>query len=453
MASSTSASSPARCRDVFCFWTNKGGVGKTALTFHSAISYAKTNPDKQVIVCDCDSQANLSRTLLTELGNTWNNNVKKPFHEGADVMKKLQGEQLFGCKCPKTILGFFMARHDINAHPEMNAAASLLVDVHQYNSSMPENVKLLCGDQRLQCIVDDIMTAQGQRAMMHVPWVSERMHLRNFLDSAAKSSGRETVVFIDTNPTLDIFTEIALVSSTKLVVPLMFDDYSTAALRNMIYLLHGLGRTSNPDMKRYEETVFWSKVREHKVKLPRIQTVIFNRTTGVVPCKSEQVINDEQYQLLFQLMSEIEAASDIKIEDVFNLAAKPPNWQAVDKMCCFMRDMHSAGIMSMRYGLPLWAIKRNNTTLASCLGVSAVPTDSIQTTLHQLLGRHHSSDAEMLGDRSVLKALTGGHDALKSVSQKVINEVQKEATLTATQAWGKPGGLSELPECKRQKVG
>merc|ERR1719321_1527296 len=101
-------------------------------------------------------------------------------------------------------------------------------------------------------------------------------------------------------------------------------------------------------------------------------------------------------------MTEIEASPDIKIEEVFNLAAKPPNSKAVDKMCCFMRDMHSAGIISMRYGLPLWVIKRNSKGISECLGVTSPPAQSsIDTTLHQLIGKRSHTDEEspeLIGD-------------------------------------------------------
>lgn len=52
--------------DSFCFWTNRGGVGKTTLCFHAATAYAMTHPNEQSIVVECDPQANLSSTLLTQ---------------------------------------------------------------------------------------------------------------------------------------------------------------------------------------------------------------------------------------------------------------------------------------------------------------------------------------------------------------------------------------------------
>ena len=58
--------------DSFCFWTNEGGVKNTTLCFHAATTYAMAHPKEQVIVVDCDPQANLTATLLTQVVNLWN---------------------------------------------------------------------------------------------------------------------------------------------------------------------------------------------------------------------------------------------------------------------------------------------------------------------------------------------------------------------------------------------
>ena len=42
----------------------KGGVGKSTLTFHCASQYAKTHPDRRVLVIDMCPQANVSSALL-----------------------------------------------------------------------------------------------------------------------------------------------------------------------------------------------------------------------------------------------------------------------------------------------------------------------------------------------------------------------------------------------------
>lgn len=48
----------------YAFWNNKGGVGKSFLSFVAATEYARTYPDTDVYVIDLCPQANISETLL-----------------------------------------------------------------------------------------------------------------------------------------------------------------------------------------------------------------------------------------------------------------------------------------------------------------------------------------------------------------------------------------------------
>ncbi|WP_094187757.1 ParA family protein [Xanthomonas oryzae] len=41
----------------YVVWNNKGGVGKSTITFHVASRYAELNPEKQVLVIDLCPQA------------------------------------------------------------------------------------------------------------------------------------------------------------------------------------------------------------------------------------------------------------------------------------------------------------------------------------------------------------------------------------------------------------
>jgi cellulose biosynthesis protein BcsQ len=49
---------------VYAIWNNKGGVGKSYLTFQIASEYAKTHPQQNVLVVDLCPQANASSMLL-----------------------------------------------------------------------------------------------------------------------------------------------------------------------------------------------------------------------------------------------------------------------------------------------------------------------------------------------------------------------------------------------------
>jgi chromosome partitioning protein len=49
---------------VYALWNNKGGVGKSYLTFQIAAEYARTHRDQRVLVVDLCPQANASGMLL-----------------------------------------------------------------------------------------------------------------------------------------------------------------------------------------------------------------------------------------------------------------------------------------------------------------------------------------------------------------------------------------------------
>lgn len=49
---------------IYALWNNKGGVGKSYLTFQVACEYARIHSSKQVLVIDMCPQANASSMLL-----------------------------------------------------------------------------------------------------------------------------------------------------------------------------------------------------------------------------------------------------------------------------------------------------------------------------------------------------------------------------------------------------
>ena len=48
----------------YSVWNNKGGVGKSFLSFVLATEYANANPKKNVLIADMCPQANLSEIVL-----------------------------------------------------------------------------------------------------------------------------------------------------------------------------------------------------------------------------------------------------------------------------------------------------------------------------------------------------------------------------------------------------
>ena len=71
--SSTKEAKVSIDKKVYTIWNNKGGVGKTTLTFHIATQYAKTHPTDRVVVIDMCPQANVSSALLGKIFNIHKN--------------------------------------------------------------------------------------------------------------------------------------------------------------------------------------------------------------------------------------------------------------------------------------------------------------------------------------------------------------------------------------------
>ena len=84
-----------------------------------------------------------------------------------------------------------------------------------------------------------------------------------------------SVVFIDTNPSFSIYTQIALAATEKLIIPVMADDSSKRALSNVLCLVYGY----NIPSPIYSEYSFTSEMRNAGLQLPKIHLIIKNRIT------------------------------------------------------------------------------------------------------------------------------------------------------------------------------
>jgi len=52
----------------YALWNNKGGVGKSYVSFQIACPYARSHPDDRVLMIDMCPQANCSSMLLGVMG-------------------------------------------------------------------------------------------------------------------------------------------------------------------------------------------------------------------------------------------------------------------------------------------------------------------------------------------------------------------------------------------------
>ena len=106
----------------YAIWNNKGGVGKSFLTFVFASEYAAANPDKVVYVIDMCPQANVSEIFLGGNGN------------GAIALAELlNGRQR------QTIGGYFDSRLE-QPHRPTGSEANFSIQAHNLNERIPRKI-------------------------------------------------------------------------------------------------------------------------------------------------------------------------------------------------------------------------------------------------------------------------------------------------------------------------
>jgi cellulose biosynthesis protein BcsQ len=116
----------------YVIWNNKGGVGKSTITFHIASMYAEKNQDRNVVVIDMCPQANSSMMLMGG---------------GTDAESRLQ-ELIIG-DIPRTVVGYLtdsVLKHDTS---DVN---KYLLRLQESNSKLPSNMLLMAGDGNLELI-------------------------------------------------------------------------------------------------------------------------------------------------------------------------------------------------------------------------------------------------------------------------------------------------------------
>ena len=95
---------------VYAFWNNKGGVGKSFLSFVAATEYARTYPDTDVYVINLCPQANISEMLLLNAEMLINSDEMRligydVIHRNYDVIHRLIEK-----KPRATVAGYLEAR-------------------------------------------------------------------------------------------------------------------------------------------------------------------------------------------------------------------------------------------------------------------------------------------------------------------------------------------------------
>ncbi|KQY10817.1 ATPase [Rhizobium sp. Root73] len=240
---------------VYALWNNKGGVGKSYLTFQVACEYARTHPQQKVLVVDLCPQANSSSMILGGM------------ERGEAVI-----EQLSGIRPSKTISGY-VADRIVSPYLNPGSGANYLTHVRGFNHNVPDNLYIICGDEELE-----MQASQVQLACTAGPsdaWRIVHTWIRDLIEDVKHSWNQESItVFLDCNPSFSIYTELAMSASDRLIIPFSADGSSKRAVRSVLSLVFGILRKPGQIQSQF----FTNSVR-YSMTRPQIYAYVGNRLT------------------------------------------------------------------------------------------------------------------------------------------------------------------------------
>ena len=304
----------------YAFWNNKGGTGKTSLAFQAICRYAEHNPDTRILVLDMCPQANMSELLLGGMTNGGGNQLL------------LQQAKLPRC----SIGGYFQTRLPSPYTPPLFNAHDYIMLPQSVNADIPDNIKLVCGDPLLELQSNAINTLSNAQIPGTDTWIAVADWVRNFLTQLEE---HYDVAFIDCNPSFSLYTQIALASVDRLVIPVMADDSSRRAVQNAVSLVYGLSLPS----PIYATYAFNSKLIAAGRGLPKVHLIAKNRITQYMGPASAYAA----------VLHAIET-------DVALLQASNPalfTFTDVEHGTVDIRDFQTTGVVAFAKGLPFSRLK------------------------------------------------------------------------------------------------
>ena len=214
------------------------------------------HPDQRILVVDLCPQANLSELLLGGMENNGAANLDALYH----------------FQPRKSIGGYFEAR----MHTPFTYSAAInpmeyVSHPAQINANIPTNVELVAGDRLVELQSSFISSLTANK----IPSVNTYITVVVWLRDLLQALGEYDVVFIDTNPSFSIYTQIALTATDRLIVPVMADDSSKRALSNVLSLIYGYNLPSSI----YASYSFNSELTNAGMSLPQIHLIVKNRIT------------------------------------------------------------------------------------------------------------------------------------------------------------------------------
>lgn len=312
---------------IYSIWNNKGGVGKSYLTFQIASEYAVNHPDKKILVIDLCPQGNASGMLLGGM------------QEGERVLNELSSQ------APRRTISGYIEDRILSPYVNPHTGSSYLLKVSDRNAEVPENLFLITGDEQLEIQASRVLgaTAPGPTDAWRIvhTWMSDLIE-----DIQRSWNQQDTTVFIDCNPSFSIYTELALSASDRLIIPFSADGSSKRAVRAVLALLYGITRASGS-----MQSQFYLNSQQFRLPIPKIYCYIGNRLTQYV--RSASAFRTVVHEIGNEIWSVWQNNPNI-----FHIhpagSGIPTNRSAFNRMFQYeIVDANTASVVSSSLGIPM----------------------------------------------------------------------------------------------------
>ncbi len=313
---------------IYAIWNNKGGVGKSYLTFQLASEYARQHPNKKVLVVDLCPQANSSSMLLGGMS------------DGEQCLNNIHGQQQ-----RLTISGYIDDRIR-SPYVPTKSGASYITLVSQHNNKVPSNVYLVVGDEKLELQSSRVSSATNPGP--NDAWRIVHLWITDLISDIKHSwNDEDNCVFIDCNPSFSIYTELALTAAERLLIPFSADGSSKRAIKAVLSLVYGQRRHPNDT-----QSEFFLESTRYNMSLPEIYMYIGNRLTQMNKSSASafKTVVDEISDEIYSVWQSTNTPFCIH---PFG-ASRPNNKRLFKNMFQFeVNDANTASVVSGALGIPI----------------------------------------------------------------------------------------------------
>lgn len=312
---------------IYALWNNKGGVGKSYLTFQIASEYARTHPEKRILVIDLCPQANASGMLLGGM---------KSGEEALDLLSTTT---------PRLTISGYIEDRISSPYVNPKTGARFVINVSERNSLSPRNLFLVCGDEQLEIQASRVRgaTVPGPTDAWRIvhTWISDLIE-----DIQSSWDQENTAVFVDCNPSFSIYTELAMSASDRLIIPFSADGSSKRAVRAVLALLYGMTRFPGS-----QQSEFYNNSDRFRMPIPKIYCYIGNRLTQYI--KSAKAFRTVVNEIGNEIWSVWKANPNVFHVHPSGTAIPSRRSNFVEMFQFEIVDANTASVVSSSLGIPI----------------------------------------------------------------------------------------------------